>query len=179
VPLTTDDITALYRRLAEPMLAFFARRTYDPEAAVDLVAETFAAIVRDRRQFRGKGHEEAAAWAYGIARHQLSAWYRRGQVEQRALRRVGIERRELTEAEYERIVELGGLDGVRARVAEHLERLDAQQRRALTLRVVEERSYEDVASALGVTEQTARARVSRALRELAANLDLEEARARA
>jgi hypothetical protein len=57
VPLTTDDITALYRRLAESMVTYFARRTYDPEAAVDLVAETFAAIVRDRRQFRGGGED--------------------------------------------------------------------------------------------------------------------------
>jgi DNA-directed RNA polymerase specialized sigma24 family protein len=41
----------------------------------------------------------------------------------------------------------------------------------LLLRIVEERSYEDVAAQMGVSEQTARARVSRGLRKLAEALE--------
>jgi DNA-directed RNA polymerase specialized sigma24 family protein len=70
VPLDPDDISRL-----------FARRTYDPEAAVDLVAETFATAFEARRTFRGQGDDAAIGWIYGIARHQLSAFYRRGGVE--------------------------------------------------------------------------------------------------
>jgi RNA polymerase sigma-70 factor (ECF subfamily) len=49
LPLEADDISALYRGHARTLLIFFARRVYDPEAAVDLVAETFAAAFAGRR----------------------------------------------------------------------------------------------------------------------------------
>lgn len=48
-------------------------------------------------------------------------------------------------------------------------------RATLHVRVVEERSYRDIAAALNIAEQTARARVSRALRDLADHLTHEEA----
>ena len=44
--------------------------------------------------------------------------------------------------------------------------LSFDQREALELRIVKELPYPEVAIALGVSEQTARARVSRALRAL-------------
>lgn len=152
------------------MLAFFARRTYDPEVAVDLVAETFASAVADRGQFRGETDEEAVGWLFGIARHQLSSWYRRGDVERRAMTRLGIERRELEEPEYERIVELAGLAAQRERIAQRLQEMSPTLRVAVGMRVVDERSYREIADALDITEQTARARVSRGLRELADRL---------
>ena len=48
--------------------------------------------------------------------------------------------------------------------------LPEDQRRAVELRVVEEHGYSEVATILGVSEQTARARVSRGLRALAQRL---------
>lgn len=174
MPLSPDDIDELFRAHAESMLGFLARRTLDPESALDLLAETFAVAVRDQRAYRGRTGDEAAGWLYGIARHQLSGWYRRGAVERRAMRRLGIERRELDDAEYERIVELGGLEAMRGRVARELDALGGVTREAVRLRVVDERSYPAIAAALGVSEQTARARVSRALRTLAARLATEE-----
>ena len=170
MPLDADDISGLYRRHARGMVAFFARRTYDPEAAVDLVAETFAAAFRDRARFRGDGEQQAIAWLYGIAHHQLGGFFRRGEVERRALGRLGVERRALTESEYERIEELAGLGAERARVARELERLPAEQAGAVRMRVVEELGYAELAVRLGISEQTARARVSRGIRTLAARL---------
>ena len=170
--LTADEIADLYRRHARPMLTFFARRTHDPEVAVDLVAETFAAAIADRRQFRGSSDGEAAAWLFGIARHQLSAWYRRGDVERRAVIKLGIERRELDDAEYERIVDLAGHRAQRERVARSLQRLSETLRTAVRMRVIDELSYREIASSLHISEQTARARVSRALRTLADRSDL-------
>jgi len=171
VPLTADDIARLYRSEARRLAGFLVARTHDPEVALDLVAETFASVVRDRRQFRGHGDEAAAAWIHGIARNLLSNWYRRGEVERRAMRRLGIERPAIGEAEYERLVELGGLEQMRARVAEELGRLPDEQRAAVEMRVLGERSYEEVARVLGVSEQAARARVSRGLRALKAVTD--------
>jgi RNA polymerase sigma factor (sigma-70 family) len=56
-------------------------------------------------------------------------------------------------------------------VAEELGALSSRQQQALRLRVVEERPYEEVASLLGITEPTARARVARGLRALTSALD--------
>jgi RNA polymerase sigma-70 factor (ECF subfamily) len=165
--LDADDISRLYRAHAAGLLRFFARRTLQAEVAVDLVAETFAQAFADRSRFRGGGDAQAAAWLYGIARHQLGKYFRRGTVERRALAKLGLELGPLGEADYDRVEELSGLSERREAVARGLARLSAPQREALRLRVVEERSYAELALALGVSEQTARARVSRALRTLA------------
>ena len=158
--LDADAIADLYDQHARALLAFLARRAADPDAAVELLAETFAAAFKDRRRFRG---DDPLPWLYGIARHQLSGYFRRGRVERRALERLGVQRRELTEAEYDRIEELAGLGG---EVSAALASLKPEHRDAVRLRVVEERPYPEVARALGISEQTARARVSRALRAL-------------
>lgn len=170
VPLTADDIDALYRDHARAMVTFFARRTLDAEAAVDLVAETFAVAIAERARCRGSGREEQAAWLYGIGRHHLHGWYRRGGIERRALERVGIERPPLVDADLERIDELAGLQELRARVAALMDDLPAPARVAVRMRIVEERSYGEIARIVGISEQAVRARVSRALRVLAARL---------
>lgn len=166
LPLNADEISDLYARHARSLIAFFARRTYDPEVAVELMAETFAAVVADRRRFRGRGEQEATAWLYAIARHRYSDWLRHARVERRALARLGLDPPQLTDAQLERIDELAGTAALRSRVAEQLDALAPDHRAALQLRVVDERTYEEVAARLGVSEQTARARVSRALRAL-------------
>jgi RNA polymerase sigma factor (sigma-70 family) len=164
--LDADALAYLYAAHAEAMLRFFMRRTYEPEASLDLVAETFACAFADRERCRGADQREQAAWLFGIARHRLSDFYRRGRVERAALDRLGFDRRAFTDDEYERAEELVDLEMVRQRLVAGLDGLGEEQRVALRLRVVEERSYAEVASALAVSEQTARARVSRALRAM-------------
>lgn len=174
MPLNADDISHAYDRHAGALLAFFVRRTYDPEVGVDLLAETFAAAFEDRRQFRGDDDHALRAWLYGIARHQLADYFRRGQVERRALARLGVDRRALTDAEYDRIEELAASQELRHRLADGLTALPGDQREAVRLRVVEEQTYESLARTLGISEQTARARVSRGLRALRDIVDLQE-----
>jgi RNA polymerase sigma-70 factor (ECF subfamily) len=171
--LALDDVgfSALYRAAAQDLVVFFARRTYDAEVAADLMAETFAKAYLGRRRFRGSTEEEARAWLFGIARRRFAMYVRRGKAERRALRRLGLERPQLVEGEYARIEKLAGLDAMRGTLAEQLTRLAPAQRRALELRIVRELPYPDVAERLGISEQAARARVSRALRALGSALD--------
>jgi RNA polymerase sigma-70 factor (ECF subfamily) len=169
--LDHEAVEALYRDHARQMLVFFARRTLDPETATDLMAETFAVAYRDRRQFRGTSREEAVGWLFGIARHQLSGFYRRGSVELQAMRRVSVERRGLTDAEYERIEDLAGLATMRWTVRQRLQELEEGDREILRLRIVEERDYEEIAKTLGIKEDAVRARLSRALKRLRALID--------
>lgn len=157
---------ALYDRMAERLLVFLARRVLDAELALDLWAESLAQAFAGRGRFRGASAAEEEAWLYGIARRQLAQYMRRGHAERRALRRLGLERPELDDADLERLEELAGLAELRASVAAGLDGLPDAQRDALRLRVVEEMSYPEVAARLRVSEQAARARVSRALRSL-------------
>ncbi len=116
--LSADEVAELYDRHAEAILAFLVRRTWDPEVAVDILAETFAVALEGHHRFRGRHGEAARAWLYGIARHELADYFRRDAAQRRALARLGIERRPLTDVEYERIEELAGSSELRGRVAE-------------------------------------------------------------
>ncbi|HYG71843.1 MAG TPA: sigma-70 family RNA polymerase sigma factor [Actinomycetota bacterium] len=160
----------LFERHAEPMLAFFARRTFDPEAAAELVAETFAEAFASRRGFREQG-ADGAAWLYGIGRHLLSRYFRSGLVEARARRRLGMPERTVDDDDYDRIEELIDLEDVATQVRAVLAEIPEDQRDAVRLRVLDGRTYADVAEALGVNEATARQRVSRGLKRLATALD--------
>jgi len=161
-----------YERHAEDLLRFFARRTLDPETAAELTAETFAEAFSSRQRFADRGRG-GAGWLYGVARHELSHFYRRGAVDRRARHRLGIPEREVSDEDYERIEEMIDLADVRRSVATSFDSLPAGQREALELRVLEDRSYEEVARELHCSEQTARARVSRGLRALASLLESE------
>lgn len=172
MPHPARAFTDFYAAHSRALLAFFVRRTFDVEAARDLTAETFAQAFEHRRRFRGSSDAEAGAWLYGIARHQLSRYARNGVVKRKAVNRLGIQLPAISDDDYERIVELAGLAQLRGRVATAFGELPDDQRDALRLRVVDERPYEEVARQLGISEQTARARVSRALRRLADALDL-------
>ncbi len=172
-PSTTlpSDFSAFYAEHAEQLLAFFARRTFEVEAARDLTAETFAEALRTRRRFRGSTAEEAGGWLYGIARNKLGHFVRRGVVEQKAVRRLGIRLGPIGADEQARVIELAGLGDLRSIVAQEFRRLSAEQQAAVQLRVVEELSYGEVAERLHISEPTARARVSRGLRQLATALE--------
>lgn len=179
VALGADDISRLYVQHARVLLRFLTRRTCDAEVAVDLLAETFAVVVADRSRFRGTDDAAAVGWIFGIARNLLNQWYRQARVERSALRRLRLDPPDCGEAELRRIEELAGLEDLRLRVAAELGGLSEEDREALRLRVVEEREYAELASELGVSQDAARTRVSRALKRLAATMTSEEVASRA
>src|SRR3954449_11707806 len=108
--LTARDAASFecfYTRHVDALLGFFARRTRDPELAADLTAETFAAALGARRRYRPeKG--AANAWLYGIGMKKLADAQRRGYAENRARRRLGMERLALTDDDVLRIERLAG-----------------------------------------------------------------------
>ena len=160
-----------YAHHVPKLCAFLARRTCDAEVAMDLTAESFAQAFISRRRFRGSSDGEAAAWLYRIASRQLARYFAKGTVEQRALRRLGIEAPELDRDQQERIEELASISGLREAVRAEVTRLPATQRDALRLRVVEELPYAEVSKALDISEPAARNRVMRGLRALAVALE--------
>lgn len=169
--LDPDEFPALFAAHRRRLLAYFMRRTFDAEASLDLVGETFAQAFTSRRGFRGRTDEEAAAYLFGIAAHLLSRYFRKGVAERRAMQRIGVPRPALDDESLARIEELAGVGEMRALVREQLAALSPEQRDALRLRVVQELPYSEVAARLGIEEATARARVSRGLRALQRGLE--------
>jgi RNA polymerase sigma-70 factor (ECF subfamily) len=169
-----DDAEAfsdLYRREGEPVLIFLTRRTWDGETALELTAETFAVALGSWRKLGALAPEQQRAWLFTVARRQLSRYLRRAKVERRAVQRLGMQLPQVEHDDLLLIERRAGLPELRRAVELELARLSSAQRDALRLRVVEERSYEEISIALGVSEQTARARVSRGLRALARALE--------
>jgi RNA polymerase sigma-70 factor (ECF subfamily) len=162
-----DAFAELYRREGENVLIFLTRRTWDGETALELTAETFAIALRSWQRVSGLQHEQQRAWLFTVARRQLSRYLRRARVERRAIERLGMAVPEVDDEDLHLIEQRAGLTELRETLARELIRLSGAQREALRLRVVEEHSYERIAAELGISEQTARARVSRALRSLA------------
>lgn len=164
--LVGEAFGVFYAEHADALTIWFARRTIDPETAVDLAAETFAQAYLSRKRFRGESEASAAAWLYAIARHQLARYHRKGRAERRALARLKVELPALTPAEAERIETEAGLAELRGELYAGLQQITQSQRDAISLRIVDELPYPEVAARLGTSEQTARARVSRGLRAL-------------
>lgn len=170
------DFASMYEREGEAVLVFLARRTLDVSVAADLTAETFALAFGSWTRLRGRSDAEVRAWLFTVARRQVSRYLRRARVERRAVQRLGIRVPPVHEDDVAAIEERAGLAELRAALGVELAHLSAEQREALRLRVVEDRSYEEVARVLGVSEQAARARVSRGLRALAGALEPYRAR---
>lgn len=166
-----DAFSALYERDGERVLLFLARRTLDVELALELTAETFAVALESWGRLRGLEPEQARAWLYTVARRRYGRYLRRARVERRALQRLEIQVPVVHEDDLALIEERAGLAELRTLVGQQLDALSNDQQQALRLRVIEERPYDEVALALGITEATARARVARGLRALAAALD--------
>jgi RNA polymerase sigma-70 factor (ECF subfamily) len=159
--------TAIYDRYLPLMLRWSLRETGNRDVAADLAAETFAAALIASPRYRpGKG--SVGAWLLGIARNKLRESRRRRRIEDSARRRVGLDPAAFGEADFERVEELTSLD---AGVVELLETLPPALREAVSLRVIEERSYEEIAEQLRCSESVVRQRVSRGLRTLKSELE--------
>lgn len=156
-----DAFAEFYCRHARKLAGYLMRATADAEAAADLTAETFAAALSSRSRYRPE-RGAPTTWLYGIAAHKLADWRRRGQAEDRARRRLRLERPPLSEDD---VLELDRLAGD-VTVAGFLAELPPDQRQVLRARLVDERAYGEIAQQEGVSEGAIRQRVSRGVHSL-------------
>jgi len=166
-----EDFVAFYDRAMPGLLRFFAWRTLDGQVAADLTAETLADAFASRRRFHDRGDGSAMAWLYTIAFRKLGRFIKRRRVDDTARRRLALERIELEPEDIERVEALIDFEQVGRAVAAAFRELRPDQREALRLRVIEGRSYRESARVLGCSEDVVRARVSRGLKRLAAQLE--------
>jgi len=154
---------AFYLSHFDEVLGFVTRRVADAHTAADLTAEVFATALDAAPSFRGEG--TAGAWLTGIARHVVTAEYRRAAADRAVARRVSG-RRLLDADDISRLEER--IDAERAGRALYLrvQQLPESQRAVLELIVIDGLSLAESAAALGISPVTARVRLHRALRAL-------------
>jgi RNA polymerase sigma factor (sigma-70 family) len=149
-----------YRRHLPAVLAFLLRETRDREAAADLAAEVFAAVLLSTSRYSEQG-ESATPWVIGIARNKLLMSFRRGRVEARARHRLGFQAVALDDGDLDRIEEVA--HGGAGQLVALVDGLPEEERIAVRSRVLDERPYREIATELQCSELVIRKRVSRGL----------------
>ena len=157
---------AVFASQFDRLLSRTVGQVYDSEIAVDIVAETLAEAFIQRAKFRGTTDGELVAWLNTIAARKVAGFYRKAAVERRALNKLGIEPPELTQEEHREVLQRIDAPAMREAIRAGLMALSEPQREALTLRIVDEVPYPNLADQLGISEEAARQRVARALRKL-------------
>jgi RNA polymerase sigma factor (sigma-70 family) len=158
-----------YDRYALWVRVWFTRQTGSESAALDLTAETFAQAWHSLRRFRDLADGSGAPWLFGIARNLLRQYHKHNRIETAARQRLGLAA--LAEGdEYEAVDERVAARSLAPALAAAVRLLPPDQRAALELRVVQHLDYDEVAGRLGISQNAARLRVSRALRSLTVEL---------
>jgi RNA polymerase sigma-70 factor (ECF subfamily) len=152
--------SVFYRRHVPMVLAYLLRETRDREAAADLAAEVFAAILLSADRY-AEQHESAAPWVIAIARNKLLMSLRHGRVEAQARRRLGFEAVTLEDDDLDRLERIAAVGG--GHLVEWLEILPQNERVAVRSGVLDERSYGELAGELHCSEMVVRKRVRRGL----------------
>lgn len=158
-----DAFGELYERRRDLVLAFLLKRTRDPEAAMDLMAETFAAALLALADSPPAIAGSAAPWLLTIARNALIDSYRRGKVEDAARNRLAMEPVQIGDGDIERVLQIAAETDLLVRLSDEL---PAEQFDALRARVLDDRGYEEIAQRLQCSEAVVRKRVSRAISTL-------------
>jgi RNA polymerase sigma factor (sigma-70 family) len=161
-----EAFAEVFRRYAPDIKRYVTRRL-GPEAAEDVVAETFLAAFRQRGGY-DLSRQNARPWLYGIATNLMGRHVRTEVRQLRILERTGTDPvlASFTERSDERL----SAEAFGPMLAGALAALSAGHRDALLLVVWGDLTYPEVAQALGVRVGTVRSRISRARKRLRRDL---------
>jgi RNA polymerase sigma-70 factor (ECF subfamily) len=156
---------ALFDRHAASIYRYVTRRL-GPDAADDIVAETFLTAFR-RRDHYDTAHPDAGPWLYGIAT-RLIGRHRRDEVRFfRAIARTGTD--PAAEPVADRATERAAARALRRQLADAMASLSPVHRDVLLL-TASGLGYQEVADALGIAVGTVSSRLVRARRRVRASL---------
>lgn len=161
----SDRAAAAHERYYASVYRYVRRRARSREDAEDLTQAVFAeAAFCLERSTAESG--STLAWLYTVAKRRLIDERRRRQSAPAQVISLDAARLELrSRCEY-------GVDVARA-LAQAIATLPIEQQRVVVLKLVEGRRFAEIAAHVGVSEEACRARLSRALRTLRAQLEEE------
>ncbi len=150
-----DALRTLYERHAPWLILRLSRRCADPAIVEEVVQDTFLAVWRGARRYRGQG--EVAAWIWGIGIRRLIDHLRR-----RSMLSAFRERSRM-EPSAEEMVLLGIEHGD---VGSAMNRLSPELRAVLQATILDGLTTREAARLLGIPQGTVKTRLMRARREL-------------
>jgi len=162
------DFEEAFREHFAPVYRFVARRV-GAALAEDLAAEVFATAYRRRAAYQ-PDRGSVRSWLYGIATNVVRGHWRDEQQLLELDARIAPESPpgsvQFADAADERLI----VASLAPRIAGALAALNREQRDVLLLHAWADLSHEEISAALGITNGTARSRLSRARAALRAQL---------
>jgi RNA polymerase sigma factor (sigma-70 family) len=160
-------LSELYARYQRVLFAYLLQLTPDYGLAEELLQDTLVAIWKSAQSFEGRS--SVLTWLIGIARRQAHNTLRQRHVALTDLSE--IESMPASDLEPE---EVALADVAREELVAAFRRLAPVHREVLLLVFVQELSYQETATILGVPVGTVKSRLSNARRALRAILDAKE-----
>jgi len=163
----------LYQRWQSPLYRFALRMSGSETIAEDVTQEVFLTLMRDGRQYSGRG--SFAAYIFTIARHgawrrmQRERWFVRLEIEEGVESDAGLTTDRLI-AQADPLADLTRDETVEA-VRRAVIALPAHYREVVLLCYLHELSYAEAAEVIGCEIGTVRSRLHRARALLAEKLD--------
>jgi RNA polymerase sigma-70 factor (ECF subfamily) len=155
------ELEGAFRECAKDLRAYFARRHADPEAADDLVQETFLQLARRLRD--GEKVFSPRAYLFGIARYVSLAFFRKHSAALEPLDETTLDESASPEPNAH-------VEAARETIAS----LPPLQREILDLRFAHDLSYAEIALALGIPVGTVRSRLHNAVALVRERLEADE-----
>jgi RNA polymerase sigma factor (sigma-70 family) len=153
-----DPAASAFRRHYAQVLAYLRRRTATPEQAEDLAQAVFADAA-ERLQEAGPSSPPVLAWLYTVARRRLADAARRAGSTPRTIASVeALRAQPASETTYG--------PALAHALRESIERLPEGQRRVVVLKLLEGRSFAEIAHDVGASEAACKMRFARGLEAL-------------
>jgi RNA polymerase sigma factor (sigma-70 family) len=153
----TDPSERAFRRHYAEIYRYVRRRTRDDHRAEDLTQQVFADAAASLRC----DGSPPIAWLYTVAKRRFAD----------AARRDSRRRAAVADPAAEPAYDYA--PSVAAALRAAFERLPSQQRDVVVLKLLRGASFAEIAAAVGISEEAARMRLSRALRSVRADLEKE------
>jgi len=176
----------LLKELQEPVFLFFRRRGIGVEDSLDLTQDTFFRVFTNIERLRAEAARKT--WVLTIAANRWKNWLRHRSAQKRAASETSLDSlvEDTTEPRPADDLPAGAsrprdpLQSVLGKERldkglELIDRLPPKQRRCIRLSVFQDRSYAEIATLLGISEQTVKSHIHQARkrlqRELAQGMD--------
>jgi RNA polymerase sigma factor (sigma-70 family) len=148
----------LYERRHELVMAFALKRTHNPEVALDVVAETFAAALLALVDGSPATVGSAASWLLTIARNTMIDSHRDGTVKSAARERLALEPVQINDSDVQQVLRGLAETDLLIRLSEELPADQFDELRAL---VLDQRDHREIAQKkLACSAAVARERAS-------------------
>jgi RNA polymerase sigma-70 factor (ECF subfamily) len=156
-----DQVGVLYERYNRMLFGYFFKLTRNQELCEDLVNDVFLKILHSRNKYRGDGIFKV--WMFRIARSIFIDNYNRNK---RQMVKESIYKNSVNdEAEEDSHLLLERKEN-KELVHEALLKLSRKEREVIILSKLDELKYKEVAEILGCSEEAAKVRTFRALKNL-------------